>query len=432
MSIIETEQTRDTRLAQFTRGPFIYRFASYRKAETVILNLRNEDYIVTKLETDQLVFTLCDGVTHSFRGNVGSQILGEALIDWLSNILPDPSLDINNPHEWLDGKAKSLHDHLKKITNLATVMVNNQPLKGKNILVQNAEEEQRASYGTQSNFACGIILPKSVVWPDGLLVLFWLGNARLRIFNNAEDRTALLRWGENPGDLRDTWSSKEGVVGTIRSYISSLSNVTTLIAYSDGLESVEKYIKPDIESVILDTIVKKAQAEIDDDASYLEISVRKEELPRYSDDVSSELREKYLELKTQKGLDIPRREQRESPDKLKILEDKLTKTTKYWKRVVIRLSIIYLVILFISWVILGFWAINIKNSDSNINPPYASFTPIPSGANYVVTITPMPGEINPVATATAPNEERNPILPTLQFILTSYTTVPEFPPSSLP
>ena len=56
MTIIETEQSRETKFTEIARGPFILRFISYRKSEDAKLNLRSEDYIVSELNPDKAVF----------------------------------------------------------------------------------------------------------------------------------------------------------------------------------------------------------------------------------------------------------------------------------------------------------------------------------------------------------------------------------------
>ena len=99
--------------------------------------------------------------------------------------------------------------------------------------------------------------------------------------------------GKGSHQLKEVWSSKEGVVGSIHSYSTSLSNITRIIAYSDGLEPVEKQIKPDMVVAQVEDLVKKAQSIKDDDVSFLEMYVPQSGALDFMDDMSSVLREHY-------------------------------------------------------------------------------------------------------------------------------------------
>ena len=126
MTIIETEQSRETKFTEIARGPFILRFISYRKSEDAKLNLRSEDYIVSELNPDKAVFALCDGVGSSFYGDIGSQILGETLLDWLSKVSPPNNLMLGkneSANQWIVSLSQNLHAELKHKTELATTII---------------------------------------------------------------------------------------------------------------------------------------------------------------------------------------------------------------------------------------------------------------------------------------------------------------------
>jgi hypothetical protein len=293
MTIIETEQSKEISLTEFVRGPFMLRFISYRKSEDAKLNLRSEDYIVSELNPDKAVFALCDGVGSSFYGNIGSQILGEALLDWLGRVSPPNSSMLGkseNANQWLATLSRDLKTELNQKTKLATDIIQKIDISSTDELMRLAEKTQRDDFGTQSNFACGVMWPQSSALPNGLIVLLWLGNARLRIYNKDRDITPLLGWGKDPNQLREVWSSKEGVIGNIYSHITDLSKVTTVIAYSDGLENVEDKIHPKLNGVQLESLVKQSQEIKDDDVTFLELSLREEDVPRMSNDIVNALR----------------------------------------------------------------------------------------------------------------------------------------------
>ena len=294
MTIIESEQSREVRLTELTRGPFVFRFLSYRKSEDAALNLRSEDYIVSELTPEKAIFGLCDGVGSSFYGNIGSQLLGEILLSWLEKVpLPGkPSLEKPQAvNAWLGTITSELTSELNGKVTFATSVVQRKEITSQDELVRLAEITQRDDFGTQSNFACGILWPRSRVLPKGLVLLFWLGNARIRLFNQNRELTSMLGWGKDPNQLKEVWSSKDGVVGKVYSYVTDLAAVTHIIAYSDGLENVEEQIRPHLDGAQLEALVQKSQSIKDDDATFLELSTRPEEIPGLADDIIIPLRQ---------------------------------------------------------------------------------------------------------------------------------------------
>jgi hypothetical protein len=293
MTIIESEQSREISLTEISRGPFVLRFASYRKSEDAKLNLRSEDYIVSELTPDSAMFGLCDGVGSSFYGDIGSQILGETILNWLKRVPLPKNLILeknNDSSKWLETLTNDLQTELNSKINLATNIIQKKEITSKDELIRLAENTQRDDFGTQSNFACGILWPRSPSLPNGLIILFWLGNARLRIFNKNKDLTNYLGWGDNPNQLKEVWSSKEGVVGSVYSYLTDFSKITTVMAYSDGLENVEENIHPNLNGTQFEAIVNQAQLIKDDDVSYLELSAIQGEVAGGTDDIVSLLR----------------------------------------------------------------------------------------------------------------------------------------------
>ena len=291
---IETEQSIEIPLTELMRGPFQLRFASYRKSEDAGLNLRSEDFIVGNLTKEKAVFALCDGVGSSFYGNLGSQILAEALMKWFEKIEPPNTALIGrteSAQKWCETLTKDLTAELNATTKLATSIINGKDLAGKDELIRVAEATQREDFGTQSNFASGIVWAHSTNLPQGLILLFWLGNARLRLFNHIEDVSSQLEWGKNPDQLHEVWSSKDGVVGKVYCHVTDLSKVNTIIAYSDGLEHAENSLRPDLSPDELEKLVQRSQSIKDDDATFLELTPGSlANIPGMQDDIVDMLR----------------------------------------------------------------------------------------------------------------------------------------------
>ena len=293
MTLIETDQSREIGLTEVARGPFLIRYLSYRKSEDAALNLRSEDYIVSEINPEKTLFGLCDGVGSSFYGNLGSQILGEILLNWLGKITPPANFDSGNTqaaNNFLNKLTVEMTRELNSKTVFATNIIQRKEISSQNEMVRMAEITQRDDFGTQSNFACGIVWPASSSLPKGLVLLFWLGNARLRLFSQNQDLSSLLNWGSDPDQLLEVWSSKDGVVGNIYSYITDLSQVTSIIAYSDGLENAEGRIRPGLDGAQLEKLVQHSQSIKDDDATFLELFLSNKEIPGQADDIVPSLR----------------------------------------------------------------------------------------------------------------------------------------------
>jgi hypothetical protein len=293
MTIIESEQSREVRLTEITRGPFVLRFLSYRKSEDAALNLRSEDYIVSEIAAEKAIFGLCDGVGSSFYGNIGSQILGEILLSWLERVPLPNNFSLEKPQvvqSWLGTLTSELTSELNNKVAFATSIIQKKEITSQDELVRIAETTQRDDFGTQSNFACGIVWARSRALPKGLVLLFWLGNARIRLFNQSRDLTSVLGWGKDPNQLTEVWSSKDGVIGKVYSHVTDLTTVTHIIAYSDGLENAERSIRPDLDGAQLEALVQESQSIKDDDATFLELSTRREETAGIADDIVVPLR----------------------------------------------------------------------------------------------------------------------------------------------
>lgn len=345
MTIIESEQSRDTGLTQIVRGPFVYRFASYRKSEDAKDNLRSEDYIVSDLSPQRASFVLCDGVGSSFHGNIGSQFLGETVLAWLEGQFSGIRFDVTDKtsrQRWQDELTSNLKVELDSRIKLATSLVQKSKLSNESNLISLAEKLQREDFGTQSNFTCGLIITPTVDFPRGLIVLFWLGNARIRIFNNNHELTHLLGWGNNPDQLKEVWSSKDGVIGRVYSYITDLSEITSIIAYSDGLETVEDNIHPDLKAIELHSLVGQAQTIKDDDVSFLEIRAIPRREIDYADDLTRSIREYY----TSYGGKNDSNDVRKELENLDIKYNKLVRQYKKDKKILVSL-IIFLPIFFL-------------------------------------------------------------------------------------
>lgn len=441
MTIIETDQSTTTHLTALNKGQFSVGYASYIKNEARQANLKSEDYLVANVKTDRALFCLSDGVGSSFYGNLASQVLAETVIHWLGHLETERLLPLQSEvtPDILSDFQEELRLAIDKNKGFATRMINRKDVsEGKNYQVALAMEAQRRDVGTQANFTAGLILPESEEFPEGLLLLFWLGNAILRLFSEAEELTAITGWGQDSRQNSEVWSSRQGTIGTIHAFFGKTKGLSSLIAYSDGLESVEPQIRPGLNASQLFELVKSAQATKDDDITFLEIKLNRLAEPLETDDIVDEVRS-YL---TENGFKAPGKQndlvnqiRNEYHSQIRLLQKDLTDQKARTKRTVLLLSILSILLGFIFGFLAGGRANKVKLADPDqpqlrdqarvikfqrMNPTeiiptlittetVPTTTPLltPDAANPVLlpsfTPTPVEGPLLPLSTDTIPS-----------------------------
>ena len=284
MAIIEIDQRIDSPVSTFFSKNISLRYAYKRKLDAKDdSGYRGEDYLVVRSEEAKTVFALCDGVASSFFGALGSQLLGEALVDWLWYSFADSTLTPTDG----DVESKALAEFLNANTEIGKELTSQKDISSNNIYLARELKERKEAHGTQSNFVCGVInYPKEKV-EAGYVYLFWLGDAKLRLFKGKQENTELLNatW-----DSSEAWSSIHGVVGNIHSRFLSTNDVDHIIAHSDGANPVEQNLQPSNNNGQLDKLLAQAQEIKDDDVSYLEISFRKK-IEENNDEINYFLRD---------------------------------------------------------------------------------------------------------------------------------------------
>jgi len=251
---------------QVVRGPtFAYRFAYSRAAETCTAGDVGQDYLVVWEGEQTFVFALCDGVSQSFYGDLAARHLGDALVIWLGEHLPytmDP-----------EAIRISLTVCLRDLTGPVTEQVQHHSLPPDiPLLLRDVLEEKRA-LGSESTFVCGRIDLPDGDFPAGRLVLAWMGDSRLRLWDKEDECTADL------GGVFETtqrWSSRRGLVGGKPNvYVAFLEQesrrINQLMAYSDGLTALDIWDKDPSNHAVQDLITRASEAATSDDISFLEI-----------------------------------------------------------------------------------------------------------------------------------------------------------------
>ena len=246
---------------------WLCRYAYARAADLRAPGRTGQDYLVWRESAEALVFALCDGVSQSFFGDLGARFLGEALLEWLSEELA-PTLDI----EALRG---ALVEQLWAWTGPATELVQSYPLaKCLPELVREVLEEKRA-LGSQSTFVSGRFDLPSREFPQGRVVLAWMGDSRLRLWGPEGERTAELGGGP---ETAQRWSSLTGPVGgEPHLFVTSLAGAgsvpSRVMVYSDGLAVLDELTQPPSDEALQALIDRSEMAPTSDDIAFWELQL---------------------------------------------------------------------------------------------------------------------------------------------------------------
>jgi len=281
MAILELDQSHETPLTEIHRGPFKLRYAYARSKDCQESGEKGQDYLVWRTEHFRAAFALCDGVGQSYFGGIGAQIVGEAIMEWLWK------LPLENEPRIADsqGLIQALQNFLDSKKALATKIIGDVDIKSvESELIRDALEARRKTRGTQSNFVCGIIDIPNQFHPKGRVLLFWLGDAKLKIWKNDTNQTPFLKANWNK---QDGWSSLFGTSGEIRCFQGTLDDLDCVIAHSDGVDPVRPKLSPALTLTELDRQLGQLG---DDDVSYLELFFSNPS-PNLEDDLVSEIRE---------------------------------------------------------------------------------------------------------------------------------------------
>jgi len=259
-------QDRETPVQEVLSDKFKYRFAYSRSADTKQHHDIGQDYLLLQVDIDNFVFALCDGVSQSFYGDLAARLLADSLVDWFSGYLS--SLADSNE------LGKELESHLQELTKKAEPIIGNHPIpQNASPLLKTVLEEKR-DLGSETTFICGCIQLPNQSFPEGRVIFAWMGDSRLRLWNQAGDITNKLG---NTFQTMQRWSTKRGMVGSkVHLYQSSLTESDQLIriaAYSDGLVSFDEIGDIVSNTKITELIRQADEGATSDDISFIEIII---------------------------------------------------------------------------------------------------------------------------------------------------------------
>jgi hypothetical protein len=208
-----------------------------------------QDFVLVRAEGNRLVFTVCDGVSQSFLGDLAAQFLGIRLAEFLW---------CDRPRTTSKGAAVAeMGRFLESLLPDAARMVDDaeRSLKVQGILRETLSSLK--SYGTETVFAAGLVdLGRNE------LEVWQLGNVAL--LTGSSRRPILL--GDTPDD-GNRWSSTQGVRGQLAFYQERLPE--RLLAYTDGATLIAKELweGPADRSEFQD-LATGAQEKTDDDLAF--------------------------------------------------------------------------------------------------------------------------------------------------------------------
>jgi hypothetical protein len=218
---IQLSQGGETPLNNLATPFGAIRYLYSRSADSVAQETQGQDYLAFRYDDERVTFALCDGVSQSFMGDVAARFLGDQLVDWLWKY--------DGPSEPV-ALAAAVQMYLNHLRSEAETLISQYPLPDDlPALTREALEGQRA-YGSEAMFVAGRAELSS---GQDRVLLCWLGDSTLKAL---DDKGQIINTGPH-GTTAERWSSVHGVKGRVHAWKGSSSQVTRLVAHSDGIET---------------------------------------------------------------------------------------------------------------------------------------------------------------------------------------------------
>lgn len=228
---------------------------------------------------DVLGFVICDGVGSSFFGNIAAKYLGNQL---LNELIFDFGPALEEEYEIRQKSTQHNSEILSLIGEKIAGKLNKWKEEGNKLvyaqelpsdlapMVRTALEQQR-QYGSEAVFLCG-----RINFVSRKIMLVWMGDSKVQIFRSDKSQIpdTMLggRWVNS-----DRWSTQKGVKGSqVNVWIENFDqlNITRVIAFSDGLASVEDDIYKFSVVKIKEEVGSLLRSPKSDDISYIDIHIK--------------------------------------------------------------------------------------------------------------------------------------------------------------
>jgi hypothetical protein len=250
---IRLPQETETPLKITQREHFGYRLAYARSLDSKTHDDKGQDYLVLREDEARLAFSLCDGVSQSFYGDIAAQILGDTLLEWMWETYKF-SKQITD--ELMPVAQNLVHEGRKQVDPYPLPV--NIPNMVRDVL------EKKREIGSESTFVAGVMDSRIKK-----LAFVWMGDSRLRLWSSKAEITHKLG---NTFHTKERWSSHKGLIGELHGFVCPLKSVRRIAVYSDGLVGIESQFNNFVpEEEMTRLIAQTEQSPTSDDVSMLEI-----------------------------------------------------------------------------------------------------------------------------------------------------------------
>lgn len=268
---VSLPQTVETPTTTILHSNYRVRYTFARSSESQRLEVAGQDYLTLRHSDERVAFVLCDGVGQSYHGNLAAAFVGEHLLNWLWVEMVEIKTDERILRNALATYLNELTPEASTFIGAHTASEKSTPTSNADEIVREAREQLRA-IGSETTFSGAYIEFPGDRFPDGLLVLTWLGDSPIRIWGANGERTGDIASYFQSGDH---WSSRDGLK-TEAPYLlkTSLPNVRRVMAYSDGFLPLQSKLHKQLEPHQLDRFVYQLQsAGYSDDLSLIDVQL---------------------------------------------------------------------------------------------------------------------------------------------------------------
>lgn len=264
------------------------RYRIQRSAEGQQYNEPNQDCAMIQVSGLQAAFTICDGVSLSFCGQLSAQVLAYALTNWMlkdgmsvvqSSLFNKDTINILRQAgtkliQSVEPPASFIHEftsHLERIREGAAEQVAEYKLPDAlSPMVRDVLEEKR-SKGSECIYMSGL-MHRDEHSGEVHLLLVWQGDIRARLW--IDEAEVCLR-SDSQIRTEERWSTSKGLIGDIHAQWyhlpRSCDHAVRLVLYTDGLSLLDRYEQLPDDQEMNEIFWRSLQRPESDDMTYIEI-----------------------------------------------------------------------------------------------------------------------------------------------------------------
>lgn len=266
MEFFRLDQQQELAIVTKQIGSLQLRYSYARARETQLDNENGQDYLTYKGTSNEFVFCVCDGVSLSYYGNLAAQYLGDTLLEYMLSADSFNSTDTNLLQQ-------QLHHYMQELTGPATQYVSQHHLPSSVTGILREVLEEKRELGSESMFVCGKLRFNEMGEVEQVL-LAWLGDTRVRIWNEGSERSDRL---QGSFSTQNRWSTVRGNIGHAPYvYSAVMSNpdqrVTRVQVYTDGMSDLDNRNDSLNDQELMGLMDSEKKKATSDDITFLELS----------------------------------------------------------------------------------------------------------------------------------------------------------------